>query len=48
MLIDHCIEESKKAGFDGVCVMTSEGSWITGRDLFLKNGFTTYCIQRQI
>jgi hypothetical protein len=40
MLIYHCVEESKKAGLDGVCVMTSEGSWITGKDLFLKNGFT--------
>jgi hypothetical protein len=39
MLIKHCIEESKKTGFDGVCVMTSEGTWITGRDLFLENGF---------
>jgi hypothetical protein len=40
MLINQCVEDSKKAGFDGVCVMTSEGSWITGRDLFLKNGFS--------
>jgi hypothetical protein len=39
MLINHCFRDSKKAGFDGICVMTSEGSWITGRDLFLKNGF---------
>jgi hypothetical protein len=40
MLINHCVEESKKAGLEGVCVLTSEGSWITGRDLYLKNGFT--------
>jgi hypothetical protein len=40
MLINHCVEESKNAGLDGVCVMTSEGSWITGRDLYLKNGFS--------
>ena len=40
MLINHCVEESKMAGLDGVCAMTSEGSWITGRDLFLKNGFS--------
>jgi hypothetical protein len=24
----------------GVTVITSEGSWITGKELFLKNGFT--------
>lgn len=40
MLINHCVEESKKAGFEGVSVMTSEGSWMAGKELFLKNGFT--------
>ena len=48
MLINHCVEESKKAGLDGVCVMTSEGSWITGRDLYLKNGFSLICFKRKI
>jgi hypothetical protein len=39
-LINHCNEESKKAGLGGVCVVTSEDSWITGKELFLKNGFS--------
>lgn len=39
-LIHHCIEESRKAGLDGVCVLTSEGSWITSKELFIKNGFS--------
>ena len=40
LLINHCVEESKKAGFKGVCVTTSEGSWMAGKELFLKNNFT--------
>jgi hypothetical protein len=39
-LIKHCIDESRKSNLNGVCVMTSEGSWITGKVLFLKNGFS--------
>ena len=39
-LIDHCIDESRSCGLAGVTVITSEGSWITGKELFLKNGFT--------
>jgi L-amino acid N-acyltransferase YncA len=39
-LIQHCLEESRKAGWAGVAVITSEGSWMAGKELFLKNGFT--------
>jgi hypothetical protein len=39
-LIDFCAEESKKNGFAGVAVITSEGSWMAGKDLFIKNGFS--------
>jgi hypothetical protein len=38
-LINHCIVETRKAGFGGVCVISSEGSWMSGKELFLKNSF---------
>jgi ribosomal protein S18 acetylase RimI-like enzyme len=39
LLVEDCIEDAKKQGKCGVAVITSEGPFMAGRDLFLKNGF---------
>lgn len=39
LLIDECINDAEKQGMTGVAVVTSEGPFMTGKDLFLKNGF---------
>lgn len=38
-LIDACIDEAKRSGKKGVAVVTREGSFMAGRDIFLKKGF---------
>nr|NQU91994.1 hypothetical protein [Bacteroidota bacterium] len=40
MLVDNCEEDATSRGMDGVCVMTSKGSWIASKLLFEKNGFS--------
>ncbi len=39
MLLDACISDAKQAGLDGVATVTSDMTWLTGKKLFLKNGF---------
>lgn len=39
MLIKECIEDAENEGMKGVAVVTSEGTWMAGKDLFLKHGF---------
>ncbi len=39
LLVKECIKDAKKEGKYGVAVVTSEGSFMAGKDLFLKNGF---------
>ncbi|MCP4728033.1 MAG: GNAT family N-acetyltransferase [bacterium] len=39
LLINECIKDAKEADKIGVAVITSEGSFMAGRSLFLKNGF---------
>lgn len=39
LLIKECIEDAKAQGKIGVAVITSEGSFMAGKDVFLKNGF---------
>jgi hypothetical protein len=38
-LIEECIKDAEKQGKNGVAVITSEGSFMAGKDIFLKNGF---------
>jgi hypothetical protein len=38
-LICACIEEARKAGAVGVAAMVSDGTWMAGKQVFLKNGF---------
>jgi len=39
LLIDECIKEAKKKKLNGVGVVTSNGPWMAGKQIFLKNGF---------
>jgi ribosomal protein S18 acetylase RimI-like enzyme len=39
LLIEECIKDAKKEECYGVAVVTSEGSFMAGKNLFLKNGF---------
>lgn len=38
-LVRACIEEAREAGATGVAAMVSDGPWMAGRRVFLKNGF---------
>jgi GNAT superfamily N-acetyltransferase len=38
-LLDECIRDAKKAGMAGVVMVTSEGTWLAGKKLLLKQGF---------
>jgi len=40
MLISEAEKEAKKLQLSGLCVMTSNGSWIANKDIFNKYGFT--------
>ena len=39
LLLEHCLRDAKRAGANGVAVVTSEGTWMAGSGLFLKHGF---------
>ena len=39
LLVKECINDAKKQGKIGVAVVTSEGPFMAGKGLFLKNGF---------
>ncbi len=39
LLVKECIKDAKKEGKYGVAVVTSEGPFMAGKALFLKNGF---------
>ena len=39
LLVKECIKDAKKEGKYGVAVVTSEGPFMAGKDLFLKNEF---------
>ena len=39
LLVKECIKDAKKQGKYGVAVVTSEGPFMAGKDLFLKNEF---------
>ncbi len=38
-LIQACIEEARQAGTRGVAVLVSEGPWMAGKQVFLRNEF---------
>lgn len=39
-LLDSCIQDARQDGLKGVAVVASDDSWLTGKEFFLKNGFT--------
>jgi ribosomal protein S18 acetylase RimI-like enzyme len=39
LLVKECLKDAKKEGKHGVAVVTSEGPFMAGKALFLKNGF---------
>jgi L-amino acid N-acyltransferase YncA len=39
LLINECIKEAKQKKLHGVGVVTSDGPWMAGKNIFLKNGF---------
>nr|KXH75892.1 MAG: hypothetical protein AM324_05130 [Candidatus Thorarchaeota archaeon SMTZ1-83] len=39
LLVRECVEDAEENGKYGVAVLTSEGSFMAGKDLFLKSGF---------
>ena len=41
LLVKDCIKDAEQQGKLGVAVITSEGPFMAGKDLFLKNGFTS-------
>ena len=38
-LIQACAEEARRGGFRGVAAMVSDGPWMAGKRVFLRNGF---------
>ncbi|NIO00758.1 MAG: hypothetical protein GTO42_01245 [Candidatus Latescibacteria bacterium] len=38
-LIRACVEEARQAGARGVAAMASDGAWMAGKEVFLKNAF---------
>jgi hypothetical protein len=39
LLINECIREAKQKKLNGIAVVTSDGPWMAGKNIFLKNGF---------
>ena len=39
LLINQCIEDAKRKGFKGVCMLTSSKVWLINNKILLKNGF---------
>jgi N-acetylglutamate synthase-like GNAT family acetyltransferase len=40
ILVQTCIDDAKKNNMSGVAVVSRKGTWMTGSDLFIKQGFT--------
>lgn len=39
LLIEDCLKDARKADMHGAAVVTREGTFMAGKELFLKNGF---------
>lgn len=39
LLLKECVEEARKGRAHGVAAVTSKGTWMAGKELFLRNGF---------
>jgi hypothetical protein len=38
-LLKDCMKDAKSSGKEGVAVVTSDGTWMVSKDVFIKNGF---------
>lgn len=38
-LLEECVADAKKAGMNGVAMVTSEGNWLAGKGLLERRGF---------
>ena len=39
LLVDQCLRDAKRVRMQGAAVVTRKGTWMAGRELFLKKGF---------
>jgi GNAT superfamily N-acetyltransferase len=39
LLLDECLKDAKKENLHGVAVVTRKGTWMAGKEIFLKKGF---------
>jgi len=39
LLLEECLKDARKESMAGVAVVTRQGTWMAGKELFLKNGF---------
>ncbi|OYD17256.1 GNAT family N-acetyltransferase [candidate division WOR-3 bacterium JGI_Cruoil_03_44_89] len=39
LLVDECLKDARKENLHGVAVITRKGSFMAGKELFVKNGF---------
>ncbi|MFB0566091.1 MAG: GNAT family N-acetyltransferase [Candidatus Aminicenantaceae bacterium] len=39
LLVEESVKDARKEKMSGVAVVTSRGTWMAGKELFLKNGF---------
>jgi GNAT superfamily N-acetyltransferase len=40
LLLNKCLEDARKGNRHGVAVVTRKGTWMAGKELFVKNGFS--------
>lgn len=38
-MIESCVDDARQSGMKGVAVATRKGSWMAGKDVFVKSGF---------
>lgn len=38
-LLQECIQDAQTSGKEGVAVVTSDGTWMAGKEVFIRNGF---------
>lgn len=40
MMIDECIKDTQMLGMKGVAVVTRDGTWMSGKEIYLQKGFS--------
>ncbi len=39
LMLEECLKDAKEENMQGVAVVTRKGTWMAGKELFVKNGF---------